>query len=956
MEDPSADSSTGTPSSLQGNAEYGASEKQFISEASDSLSNCLCSKPSDYLAAPLSNDRLVDHDPFQDGESLDNAVGTEEEEWRWLDQAVCLPVSSSVLLEPAPTFSANASSPSNAAITQSARRTRLAVTSQRNSPLSTAQKKVDEMKRRTDYLANMGLVFELKGASEDEYFEDKEARENVLNLFVEKDLPSGILDDDTGKEAAPALPKGIAVLDPETLINTEREARAASATTHNMLMTDQELESLSARGLDFSPQAAAATTKDVPVNEVTDGDDDANVVNSDTTASTTAAVPITFDKASNAIRVVVTTASGEQQVLQVSAQSVLQCGASVPLESLLSSAILLNPTELQKSAAEPASASEDVSAVAAITEDNVESDEPAVLQAQLPSSLLPSSSSRKVFQCGLPDCGQVFDKGCKLRVHLMSHTTCRPFKCTEENCEWSFATVYKLRRHLKTHAGKKEFMCEVEGCGRSFTTVYNLKSHRNLHKRPQFTCPAPDCRASFANRRRMQLHLREHGEIDAPFKCPEASCGKSYYSANTLASHVRGHHNKEEDLRCPFEGCGRVFDRVGKLKLHVRQHTGERPYVCPFANCTWTFASASKLTRHMRKHTGDRRYVCPEAGCKKKFMRPEHLKGHMVVHSGGRPFECPHEGCSKRFAAKSSLYVHLKKHMAGNAGTKSAKSAPREKLVYPCPMGACSKRYHAKGSLRQHILMCHSILLAESCTEEAADACQGSDEMAGIVEDSEQEFILPLSLDDAMVAEVLAAGNGSVASVLPNFVLPEATDAEIGVDEALLATSPDVPQVQTTQAQSGTDSQLCAVLDAPVSIASLLTEDLETVSSSRVLQENHSGSARTDYCSNHLYNGQAKKRSAALLGLSSASGSKKTEPSNGVALSCADVILTSSAVREPSASVGLIIPDDPSPGSNIYSDHILSSVPELSGPVTTLLAEHTSSSEISTTIRLQDLD
>lgn len=939
MEDPCADLSTGTSSSLQGNCtEHGA--KGCTPEASNSLSNCLCAKSSEYLATPLSNDRLVEHDPFQDGDNLGTSAGADIQ---------CERIIAGDFLSEA----GNAVFPSGVSL-------RLSDSAELD------VKKVDEwLKSRADSLANMGLVFELKNGSEDDLFGDstsrlseKEARDSVLNLFSEKDLQSALLEDEAGKESGSMLSKGMPALDPEMLINTGNDTKTTnSVAASNLLMTDQELESLSARGLDFSPQGVAAE-KDVQSLEPVEASPEAP---NNSESSHTAEIPITYDKASNAIRVVVSTASGQQQILQVCAQSLLQCtgGATVPLESLLSSAILLNTEEAQNEGPEQNGESEDTPMVATATEQNAEGEEPidedqgATVLSPMPVSLLcATSSTRKVFQCGIAGCGQVFDKGCKLRVHLMSHAACRPYKCPEENCEWSFATVYKLRRHLATHAGKKEFMCEEEGCGRSFTTIYNLNSHRNLHKRPQFSCPAPDCRRSFANRRKMQLHLREHGDIDAPYKCPDALCGKAYYSANTLASHVRGHHNKEEDLRCPFEGCGRVFERVGKLRLHVRQHTGERPYVCPFANCNWTFASASKLTRHMRKHTGDRRYVCPEPGCKKKFMRPEHLKGHMVVHSGGRPFECPHEGCTKRFAAKSSLYVHLKKHTAAGG---SSSSAPHEKLVYPCPMGACSKRYNAKSSLRQHIIMCHSVLIAGDCLDEAGEAGQGAAEMAGTVEDSEQEFVVPLSLDDTMVAEVLAAGQGGVAGVLPNFVLPDSADGEIHVDEVLLEALPGIPEGAAAENGNDSDAQQCTVLDAPLNIAGLLTGELETLTSSRLLQENHSGSARTDYCSNHLYDRQSKKRKAAALGIASASDGKKTEPSNGVALSCADVILTSSAVRDPAAAAGLVIPDDPSPSSDMYSDHILSSVPELSGPAT-LLAEQSEASEMGTPIRLQDID
>lgn len=45
-----------------------------------------------------------------------------------------------------------------------------------------------------------------------------------------------------------------------------------------------------------------------------------------------------------------------------------------------------------------------------------------LLSDQLPSAV------PEAFQCDLDGCGRVFNRGRKLRVHLMSHTACRPFK------------------------------------------------------------------------------------------------------------------------------------------------------------------------------------------------------------------------------------------------------------------------------------------------------------------------------------------------------------------------------------------------------------------------------------------------------------------------------------------------------------------------------------------------
>ncbi|KAH8033537.1 hypothetical protein HPB51_013614 [Rhipicephalus microplus] len=128
------------------------------------------------------------------------------------------------------------------------------------------------------------------------------------------------------------------------------------------------------------------------------------------------------------------------------------------------------------------------------------------------------SAPRRRFPCTLEGCDRVFERGRQLRVHLLSHTACRPFKCAVDGCDWAFATEYKLKRHMETHEGKKDFMCDVEGCGQHFTTVYNLRAHMKLHGRPTFGCLSPGCPQVFGTRRKMELHLREHQELAAPYR------------------------------------------------------------------------------------------------------------------------------------------------------------------------------------------------------------------------------------------------------------------------------------------------------------------------------------------------------------------------------------------------------------------------------------------------------
>ncbi|XP_076353125.1 uncharacterized protein LOC143248566 isoform X2 [Tachypleus tridentatus] len=556
---------------------------------------------------------------------------------------------------------------------------------------------------------------------------------------------------------------------------------------------------------------------------------------------------------------------------------------------------------------------------------------------------IPPSGSKKKYQCPHADCNHAFPVESKLRVHLLNHDRGRPYKCTIEGCDWSFVTAYKLRRHLETHVGKKNYLCDFEGCNRRFTTIYNLNSHKRLHKRPKsLACPSPGCGQTFATRRKMELHLKVHDDVDTPYKCPVSSCGKGYYSANSMASHLRVHQHKEEDLKCPYENCLKVFGRVCRLKQHLRQHTGERPYVCNFEGCGWTFVSASKLTRHMRKHTGERKYACPEEGCGKSFMRPEHLKGHMVVHSGDKPFACHFENCNARFTARSSLYVHVKKH-----------SGTHEKLVYPCPIASCSKKYNCKSSLRLHLQKVHSSILECTNQDYVTDYVTylSTEELREIfsTEDTASELAselptIPISAATSGIPETQLLTSDKVVFNSSQLLLPEMF-AEL-VETPVTRVSQIVGPAQFVLNSGVTSGSFVDVnmTTAHVDVTSInnIPDQLSEVMMSIrdvdlaaccVQQENNSGSARTDFCSNHILSRrlQNQRQKQLKLNLSCSPGERKSaikelkpEPKQNKVRSVhsvGDIMLTQSAITF----------QDSNPGSQLMQSQLLQDDLSVSG-------------------------
>ncbi|XP_033751572.1 zinc finger protein ZXDC-like [Pecten maximus] len=599
---------------------------------------------------------------------------------------------------------------------------------------------------------------------------------------------------------------------------------------------------------------------------------------------------------------------------------------------------------------------------------NVIQQAPQIHLQQLPDvhmgSMAGQGAPRKYYMCGERGCEKIFKKLSKFRVHQMRHTGERPFKCSKPGCEWAFTTLYKLKRHGESHQGKKDYICDFEGCDKKFTTVYNLNSHRRLHERPCVeVCTEEGCDEKFATKRQLDLHMKCHSGMEKTYKCPVEGCDKTFFSAHCMGSHPRVHTQEREDLTCKFEGCGKVFDKICRLKQHMRSHTGEKPYICRYEGCGWAFATASKLKRHQAKHTGLRKFVCQQ--CNKGFMRAEHLKGHMMTHSGEKPYACPVEGCTVKFTAKSSLYVHMKKH-----------EQSEEKIIYHCPMDGCQKKYSNKVTLRQHIVKQHisanSDVSQMDFTTLLIGGFQTDEEMA-----EAQAAIAVSSVSNAMPNDSLESPNTILID--PSEFITSTTTVSSAEDEpgTMQQISPAVlNQLLSSVDQPTTSSDQHQESSPKIQIA--MSSEAES-SAGRVLQENNSGSARTDFRSNHLLSDRARKRRQLLrekvssVGVDQSSFQDTTNeqqsnfnvPTSTMSYSSSNS-MTSRGItfRDPETGVLYVqtqlLQDDP-PTPDLYSEETalgsdLSSLNETSGSD---ISEHTLQTVefvTGSTINLQDLE
>ncbi|KFM67315.1 Zinc finger X-linked protein ZXDB, partial [Stegodyphus mimosarum] len=667
---------------------------------------------------------------------------------------------------------------------------------------------------------------------------------------------------------------------------------------------------------------------DVPTVRISDVEAD-NLSEIRQNCSSAGTVLITRDKTSKKMQIVLTLDQG-QQIYNIDTESVDANEESLSLDFQTS----LNKVNLEENIPEPAGThaivlneqnhvsadieSEKSNDPAEDAETSLEASNFMQLVSNIPITP-PKGKKGKTWVCPVEDCGQILDKECKFRVHMISHKDARPFKCNFEGCDWAFTTPYRLRRHAETHLGSKDYVCDFEGCNRKFTTVYNLKTHKKRHKWPNsLTCPSKDCKMSFSNRRKLELHLRVHKDVEAPYKC--SLCGKQYYSANCIASHYRTHQYNEDDFKCPFADCGKVYDKICRLRQHVRQHTGDRPYTCPAEGCKWSFVSASKLTRHMRKHTGERKFVCTEPGCGKSFMRPEHLKGHIVIHSGDKPFHCPHENCNARFTAKSSLYVHVKKHCPSLL-----------KVVYPCPVLSCIKKYNSKATLKQHLQKFHPETVRDGKKLNIAEKLELTMPVS-VVSPNNENSLGFLELDESVAddpssslkVELFQPSESSLCNLAPS----------VSFDGNLKPIIINTWTVKTDLKASKNSMQIESVC-SPVESKELSKRVVKIRNTSRqsvrLMQKHRGGCARTDfYCSHSLVLKKDNEQSFDVMSINVSNNRDNQESKNysisnqlNLDVKSPDVMFASTLFHEHSSEQFMkstFSPDESSSTHSLYHD------------------------------------
>nr|CDS26207.1 zinc finger protein [Hymenolepis microstoma] len=289
----------------------------------------------------------------------------------------------------------------------------------------------------------------------------------------------------------------------------------------------------------------------------------------------------------------------------------------------------------------------------------------------------PSSSSTNSGKRSPPVAGMLTRNGVLLKS-VKIHSRPKKHICPYSGCGRAFQSRYNLVEHIRIHTGERPFVCPVAGCTSRFKRRRDLHEHSTLHEdklkveallsktkktllvtsvlpekeklekpvngiRTQslFSCPFPNCNASYARRHRLYQHMCKHIGI-GPVFCDYPKCTLRFFNAEDLKRHKISHKypyrvDEKKNHICLFNNCGKVYSKMNKLMEHIRSHSGERPFVCDREGCKAAFSRQYGLKRHLAIHSSEKKEKVENPGVVADSTKPSLISSAPLVVSSSTP-------------------------------------------------------------------------------------------------------------------------------------------------------------------------------------------------------------------------------------------------------------------------------------------------------------------------------
>ncbi|VDO00182.1 unnamed protein product [Rodentolepis nana] len=289
----------------------------------------------------------------------------------------------------------------------------------------------------------------------------------------------------------------------------------------------------------------------------------------------------------------------------------------------------------------------------------------------------PLSSSTNSGKRSPPVAGMLTRNGVLLKS-VKIHSRPKKHICPYSGCGRAFQSRYNLVEHIRIHTGERPFVCPVAGCTSRFKRRRDLHEHSTLHEdklkveallsktkktllvtsvlsekeklekpvngiRSQslFSCPFPNCNASYARRHRLYQHMCKHIGI-GPVFCDYPKCTLRFFNAEDLKRHKISHKypyrvDEKKNHICLFNNCGKVYSKMNKLMEHIRSHSGERPFVCDREGCKAAFSRQYGLKRHLAIHSTEKKEKVETPAVIEDSTKPSLISSAPLVVSSSTP-------------------------------------------------------------------------------------------------------------------------------------------------------------------------------------------------------------------------------------------------------------------------------------------------------------------------------
>lgn len=271
------------------------------------------------------------------------------------------------------------------------------------------------------------------------------------------------------------------------------------------------------------------------------------------------------------------------------------------------------------------------------------------------------SRPASTFVCNV--CQKAFQANRDLSDHKkVIHEKIYDFPC--DQCDYKFPRLHVLRKHIAKYHGsapppklptrrgtKNNHYCQ--SCQKGYAFLRSLQAHiKRVHDTDKtFKCGRPNCRKTFYNQTRLDLHL-EHYHPENEEEVDKTRCGicqEKFPNILAKMNHVKKTHS--EKFACSL--CkGLEFCSQTSLRYHTTNIHGDKPKPHLCSQCGQRFSNVGAYNWHMD-------IVCNPDKEEQERNRKRRNEAQKKYRENARKKGIRCKVCSTLFSDQRKLDIHI---------------------------------------------------------------------------------------------------------------------------------------------------------------------------------------------------------------------------------------------------------------------------------------------------------